>query len=388
MAAALLLALAFTFLSGQGACAAAGFLKAPMSQEQWAGGSVVLHCEAVGSPMPEIQWWFEGNEPNDSCSQLWDGARLDRVHIHATYRQHAASTLSVDGLAAEDTGTYECRASSDPDRNHLTRPPRVKWVRAQASVVVLEPGTIVTSVQEVDSKTQLTCFLNSSGIDIVGHRWMRGGKVLQEDTLPDLQMKYTVDADDRSGEYSCIFLPEPVGRGNINVEGPPRIKVGKKSEHASEGEFVKLICKSEASHPPVDEWVWFKTSDTGDQTISNGTEANSKYVIISTPELSELIISDLDMNVDPGTYVCNATNSQGSARETISLRVRSRLAALWPFLGIVAEVLVLVTIIFIYEKRRKPDQTLDVMGPFCTLRKGSGSHLNDKDKNVRQRNAT
>lgn len=109
-----------------------------MSQEQWAGGSVVLHCEAVGSPMPEIQWWFEGNEPNDSYSQLWDGARLDRVHIHATYRQHAASTLSVDGLAAEDTGTYECRASSDPDRNHLTRPPRVKWVCAQASVVVLE----------------------------------------------------------------------------------------------------------------------------------------------------------------------------------------------------------------------------------------------------------
>ncbi|EDL89403.1 basigin, isoform CRA_a [Rattus norvegicus] len=388
MAAALLLALAFTFLSGQGACAAAGFLKAPMSQEQWAGGSVVLHCEAVGSPMPEIQWWFEGNEPNDSCSQLWDGARLDRVHIHATYRQHAASTLSVDGLAAEDTGTYECRASSDPDRNHLTRPPRVKWVRAQASVVVLEPGTIVTSVQEVDSKTQLTCFLNSSGIDIVGHRWMRGGKVLQEDTLPDLQMKYTVDADDRSGEYSCIFLPEPVGRGNINVEGPPRIKVGKKSEHASEGEFVKLICKSEASHPPVDEWVWFKTSDTGDQTISNGTEANSKYVIISTPELSELIISDLDMNVDPGTYVCNATNSQGSARETISLRVRSRLAALWPFLGIVAEVLVLVTIIFIYEKRRKPDQTLDEDDPGAAPLKGSGSHLNDKDKNVRQRNAT
>lgn len=349
---------------------------------------MVLHCEAVGSPVPEIQWWFEGNGPNDTCSQLWDGARLDRVHIHAAYRQHAASSLSVDGLAAEDTGTYECRASSDPDRNHLTRPPRVKWVRAQASVVVLEPGTILTSVQEVGSKTQLTCSLNSSGVAIVGHRWTRGGKVLQEDTLPGLQMQYMVDAEDRSGEYSCIFLPEPVGRGDINVEGPPRIKVGKKSEHSSEGELVKLVCKSEGSHPPVDAWYWFKTSDAGDQVITNGTEANSKYVVISTPESTELTISNLDINVDPGTYVCNATNPQGSTRETISLRVRSRLAALWPFLGIVAEVLVLVTIIFIYEKRRKPDQTLDEDDPGAAPLKGSGTHVNDKDKNVRQRNAT
>lgn len=217
---------------------------------------------------------------------------------------------------------------------------------------------------------------------------MRGGKVLQEDTLPDLQMQYTVDTDDRSGEYSCIFLPEPVGRSNINVEGPPRIKVGKKSEHASEGEFVTLLCKSDASHPAVDNWVWFKTSDTGDQTISNGTEANSKYIIVSTPEKTELTINNLDLNVDPGTYVCNATSAQGSTQETISLRVRSRLAALWPFLGIVAEVLVLVTIIFIYEKRRKPDQTLDEDDPGAAPLKGSGSHLNDKDKNVRQRNAT
>lgn len=51
-------------------------------------------------------------------------------------------------------------------------------------------GIIRTSVQEVDSKTQLTCSLNSSDVDIIGHRWMRGGKVLQEDTLPDLHMQY------------------------------------------------------------------------------------------------------------------------------------------------------------------------------------------------------
>ncbi|XP_028714381.1 basigin isoform X2 [Peromyscus leucopus] len=247
-------------------------------------------------------------------------------------------------------------------------------------------GTISTSIREKDSKTYFTCTLNSSAVDILGHRWMRGGKVLQEDTLPDLQMQYSVDTHDSAGEYSCIFLPEPVGRGSIFVEGPPRIKVGKKSEHASEGETVRLVCKSDSSHPPVIQWTWFKTSDSGDQVITNGSE--SKYLVISTPERSELTISNLDMNSDPGTYLCNATNSQGTAQERITLRVRSRLAALWPFLGIVAEVLVLVTIIFIYEKRRKPDQSLDEDDPGAAPLKGSSHHLNDKDKNVRQRNAT
>lgn len=116
----------------------AGFVRPPLSQEGRAGGSVELHCEAVGRPVPEIQWWFEGDGPGDSSSQLWDGARQGRVHIHAAYREHAASTVSIAQLSAEDAGTYECWASNDPDRNHLTRPPRVKWVRAQASLAVLE----------------------------------------------------------------------------------------------------------------------------------------------------------------------------------------------------------------------------------------------------------
>lgn len=86
---------------------------------------------------------------------------------------------------------------------------------------------------------------------------------------------------------------------------------------------------------------------------------SGRYIIKSSDNKTELRILKLNIEEDAGDYHCNASNAEGSGSATVNLRVRSRLAALWPFLGIVAEVLVLVTIIFIYEKRRKPDEVLD-----------------------------
>uniref|UniRef100_G3SU41 Basigin n=1 Tax=Loxodonta africana TaxID=9785 RepID=G3SU41_LOXAF len=366
------------------ACCTAGFLWSPLSQERGPGDHVELHCEAVGNPVPEIQWWFQGPAPDTPCAQLWDGARQDRVHIHTTYRQHAASTLSIAGLTVDDVGTYECRASNDPDRNHLTRAPRIRWVHAQASVLFREQGNVSTSVKDVDSKTLLTCFLNHSVTAIEGHRWMRGDKVLKEDALPSLKTEFELDSDDRTGEYACIFLPEVVGRASITVSGPPRVTAVRKSEHANEGETIVLKCRSD-SFPPITDWVWFKKTETQEQVIVNGSQ--SRFVVSSSEKRSELHIMNLDMSTDPGTYVCNGTNTEGTGYATMTLRVRSRLAALWPFLGIVAEVLVLVTIIFIYEKRRKPEEVLDDEDMGSAPLKSSSHHVNDKDKHVRQRNA-
>ncbi|XP_006898015.1 PREDICTED: basigin [Elephantulus edwardii] len=383
MAAVLLVVLAAALLGVDGASGAAGFVLPPLSQERGPGDHVELHCEAVGSPVPEIQWWFEGVAPDAPCAQLWDGARQDRIHIHAAYHQHAASTLSIAGLTMDDAGTYECRASNDPDRNHLTRAPRVRWVRAQASVLVREPGEVSIFVEKMDSKTLLTCTLNHSTTPIEGHRWMQGDKVLMEDQLSSLSTQFEVDSED-SGKYDCIFLPEDVGRASISVEGLPKVFAVKKSEHANEGETVTLKCKSN-SFPPITSWVWFKKTDAEEQLITNSSQ--NKFLVTSADMRTELHISSLDLEKDPGVYVCNGTSSSGTDQASITLRVRSRLAALWPFLGIVAEVLVLVTIIFIYEKRRKPEEVLDDEDMGSTPLKSGSHHVNDKEKNVRQRNA-
>ncbi len=101
--------------------------------------SAELHCEVIGNPIPEVQWWFvEGAEPNETFSQLFDGARDDRVQINATYIAHATSTIHLTSLTPDDSGTYECRASNDPDRNELRKTPKIKWIRSQANIIVIE----------------------------------------------------------------------------------------------------------------------------------------------------------------------------------------------------------------------------------------------------------
>lgn len=58
---------------------------------------------------------------------------------------------------------------------------------------------------------------------------------------------------------------------------------------------------------------------------------------------------------DRGFYTCIGWNDLTQDEKTKSegfVRVKDKLAALWPFLGICGEVFVLCAIILIYEKRR------------------------------------
>lgn len=156
---------------------------------------------------------------------------------------------------------------------------------------------------------------------------------------------------DDAGNYTCKLIhTKGPGNGTVSaskdiiVTMKPIVRI-QKDLTVVEGEKLKLECLVTSTETPY--VVWTFGNNTYNQSMDRVQLAEHNGV----PNAA-FIINEATMD-DRGSYTCSATSMNNVTDSAESyVRVKDKLAALWPFLGICAEVFVLCAIILIYEKKR------------------------------------
>lgn len=134
---------------------------------------------------------------------------------------------------------------------------------------------------------------------------------------------------------------------------------GTSSLNLVEGASLRLVCKSKLNESVAVRWQ-MQPEDLSDTPAEVTSDTTVNVFQTSASASSEAILNILSVKYsDRAFYICRVDNGVASSDLTILIRVKDKLAALWPFLAIVGEVLILCVVIFIYEKRRPKSGDLD-----------------------------
>lgn len=225
------------------------------------------------------------------------------------------------------------------------------FIYAQILLIVsygLTLGTFVNMVPECDiSKTAnstvtFKCPLSSAPNSVV---WMKNDQKIETNTSFTVHnengsLSLTKIGEMSSGDFTCI-----VGNMSsvVTVCALPYVRQYDRPKNVIEGDRFQTECHA-WGYPAVTV-IWHFGSEP--------VVAEASRVILrnGSVENSTLRVEDVHYE-DSADYTCVVTNALGSVNATVSLRVKDKYAALWPFLGVCAEVVILCIIIFLYERRQ------------------------------------
>ncbi|NXN16902.1 EMB protein, partial [Indicator maculatus] len=206
---------------------------------------------------------------------------------------------------------------------------------------------------ESATRIELSCKVDTkySHLKSLQVTWRKGNETIKHINKTENSWSIHLQILDNSklGSYTCILKAEEEISAVFHLQ-VPKIEGKEKPIVSYEGDTAVMICKS-FGYTPI-AWTWYMANGS-DQVVINDSLLTDKYVINGgSANVTHLKILKLTKE-DDGVYQCEAAFELGKSVGTLKLKVLSLMVPLKPFLAIVAEVVVLVTIVFLYEMYSK-----------------------------------
>lgn len=325
------------------------------------GQSVSVDCKArLDQANSKLHW----EKANGSVT-------LYPVSKEMGIKEPISGALRISSAKPKDSGKYICSSST-----HST------WNKPSFNLTVGSKLVKITSSMDEIKETEegehqhlvLSCSMSRAPEDQV-IKWYHdgvelgkegGGNTVKVHPNGTLEVRYVSAL--HSGIYACKFVREDDVDlwGWTGIKGPGYVhQRHHSSKNMMQEETVSLTC--EAYGYPIPKVTWHtnmgvecEEENAKECDISivkrNETVPMGRFQISSHRGVpgAKLTITRLEFD-DRAQYYCCAENeieTEERSCEFQTVRVKDKLAALWPFLGIVAEVAIVVAIIFIYEKRK------------------------------------
>ncbi|XP_075749282.1 cell adhesion molecule Dscam1-like [Rhipicephalus microplus] len=270
------------------------------------GDSLLLKCEAMGSPAPKITWSVDGIP----ARHIKSSSRINISEV-SHGENHLASYVNISRIRTEEAGLWRCVAVNSAGAAEATA-----RVAVRGPPAVRPFGSNRTAVS--NEALEMHCSLLTYPIKSV--HWEKDGrklpfhhrqKVFANGTL--LLLATTVQD---AGKYTCVVINEEGQNASASlhviVKVPPLIERFAFDENLYEGMRTRVYCNIARGDPPV-RITWLRDG----QPIKSGRDIE---VRVLDPFSVALVIDSLSPSHD-GSYTCVASNTAAKVNYTAPLRV-------------------------------------------------------------------